>query len=157
MVFAKGTEVSTDKTEGEIKSTLRRYGATGFASYESNNMAMIMFEMENRRVVFKLPLPDQNRREFTHRKVNATSETLRAKADAMKVWDQACRERWRSLLLCIKAKLESVEAKIETFEDAFLAHVMLPDGRSMGEVARPAIASAYSTGNMPPLLPGPAP
>jgi hypothetical protein len=35
MTYAKGTEVAVDKTEAEIKSTLRRYGATSFASFES--------------------------------------------------------------------------------------------------------------------------
>jgi hypothetical protein len=34
---------------------------------------------------------------------------------------QARRQKWRALSLCIKAKLERVESKIETFEEAFLA------------------------------------
>lgn len=65
------------------------------------------------------------------------------------------RSRWRALFLCIKAKLESIESGIETFEDAFLAHIQMPDGQSVSDHVRPRIASAYETGSMQPLLPAP--
>ena len=68
---------------------------------------------------------------------------------------QVQRQRWRALLFCIKAKLESVEAKIETFEEAFLAHVVLPDGKTVGEHALPAVAAIYKGGQLTPLLPAP--
>lgn len=156
MAYAKGTGVSADRTEGEIKATLRRYGATSFASFESDSQAMVAFEMAERRIVFKLPLPDRRAHEFTHKKVNATSWGERSSDAALKAWSQACNERWRALLLCIKAKLESVEVGVETFEDAFLAHIQMPDGSLVGEHVRPRIAASYETGNMQPLLPGPS-
>lgn len=139
MAYAKGTGVSAEKTESEIKATLRRYGATSFASFESSTEAMLAFEMQGRRVLFKLPLPNRDAKEFTHRRVNASSVLPRSADEAMKVWSQACNERWRSLLLCIKAKLESVETGIESFEDAFLAHIQMPDGHSVSEHVRPRI------------------
>ncbi len=73
----------------------------------------------------------------------------------MNAWEQACRSRWRALFLCIKAKLESIESGIETFEDAFLAHIQMPDGHTVAEHVRPRIAAAYETGTMQPLLPAP--
>ncbi|WP_210386043.1 hypothetical protein [Phyllobacterium sp. SYP-B3895] len=79
----------------------------------------------------------------------------RTKDQQLQAWEQACRSRWRALLLSIKAKLESVEAGIETFEDAFLAHIQMPDGLSVSEHVRPRIATAYETNSMQPLLPGP--
>jgi hypothetical protein len=48
-----------------------------------------------------------------------------------------------------------VEAKIETFEEAFLAHVVLPDGKTVGEHALPAVAAIYKGGQLTPLLPKP--
>ena len=51
-----------------------------------------------------------------------------------------------------KAKLEAVETGITEFEDEFLAHIVLPNGQTMGEFAKPQIAHAYDTGDMPPLL-----
>lgn len=34
-----------------------------------------------------------------------------------------------------------------------MANVVMPDGRTVGETIRPAIASAYSSGHVPPMLP----
>lgn len=152
MAYAKDTSVSVSKSEGEIKAIIRRYGASSFASFETSAAAMIAFEMKGRRVVFKLPLPDRQSKEFTE---TPSGKWARSEKQADDAWEQACRSKWRALLLCIKAKLESVEAGIETFEDAFLAHIQMPDGLSVSEHVRPRIAAAYDTGNMQPLLPGP--
>lgn len=152
MAYAKDTSVSVSKSEAEIKAVIRKYGAKSFASFETDLAAMIAFEMSGRRVVFKLPLPDRSSKEFTETPSGRWARSDKQAADA---WEQACRSRWRALLLSIKAKLESVEAGIETFEDAFLAHIQMPDGMSVSEHVRPRIATAYETGSMQPLLPGP--
>ncbi|PWJ81571.1 hypothetical protein C7441_110103 [Pseudaminobacter salicylatoxidans] len=153
MTYAKNTSVAVSKTEGEIKHTLRRYGASSFASFETSEAAMIAFEMSGRRVVFKLPLPNRQSKEFTE---TPSGRWARSDKQALDAWEQACRSRWRALFLCIKAKLESVEAGIETFEDAFLAHIQMPDGITVGDHVRSRIASAYAGEPMPPLLLGPA-
>lgn len=152
MAYASATNVSVEKTEAEIKAIIRKYGATSFASFESATDAMIAFEMQGRRIVFKLPLPDREADEFRR---TPAKRQLRSHDQRMAAWEQACRSRWRSLFLCIKAKLESVEANIESFEDAFLAHIQMPDGHSVSEHVRPRIASAYAGEPMQPLLPGP--
>lgn len=82
--------------------------------------------------------------EFTHE----------ARKNQHKAWEQACRQRWRALALAIKAKLEAVEAGITTFEDEFMAHIVLPDGSTFGSWARPQIAKVYELNAMPALLPG---
>src|SRR5262245_44396717 len=71
---------------------------------------------------------------------------------AFKEWEQACRQRWRALALAIKAKLEAVESGIATFEEEFLAYVVMPDGQTVGQHVLPNVERAYSTGQMPPLL-----
>lgn len=55
-------------------------------------------------------------------------------------------------MLAIKSKLESVESGIEQFDEAFMAQIVLPDGRTMAEYAMPQIAKSYTSGTMPPLL-----
>ena len=45
------------------------------------------------------------------------------------------RQRWRALALCIKAKLEAVECGITSFEEEFLAHVVMPNGQTFGKLA----------------------
>lgn len=150
--YAETTTVPADRSRAEIERTLERYGATAFAYGWQNNSANIMFEAGGRRVRFLLPLPDKNSAEFQRTPARNTQRTPEAAREA---WDQACRQRWRALALCIKAKLEAVDAGITEFEAEFLAHIVLPDGRTVGDHARPNIALAYQTNTLPPLLPGP--
>lgn len=133
MTYAAKTKVPADQTKTEIERTLKRYGARAFAYFTEPDRAIIVFEAHERRMRFDLPLP--------------AGETDKEA--------QVVRAKWRALLLCIKAKLESVESKIETFEEAFLAHVVMPDGRTVGEHAMPRIASAYESGEVQALLPPP--
>jgi hypothetical protein len=133
MAFAEKTKVPVDQTRAEVERTLMRYGAERFAYMNEVGRAVIMFEAAGRRIRFELPLPE------------GESDNVA----------QQRRQKWRALLLCIKAKLESVGSKIETFEEAFLAHVVMPDGRTVGEHAMPAIAQSYESKKMLPLLPAP--
>lgn len=151
MAYADTTSVSVSKTKGEIDGLLRKHRATGFGVFEEQTRAILVFEMAARRIVFHLPLPATSEKRFTHDKRGYA----RTAATALAQWEQACRSRWRALFLCIKAKLESIESGIETFEDAFLAHIQMPDGQTVSEHVRPRIASAYQSGNMQPLLPAP--
>ena len=50
-----------------------------------------------------------------------------------------------------------VASGITTLEEEFLAHIYLPDGRTVGEFMRPQLEESYSTGRMPPMLPMPPP
>jgi hypothetical protein len=64
------------------------------------------------------------------------------------------RRRWRCLLLSIKAKLETVANGILTFDEEFLANIVVPGtGETVGTWAAPKIAAAYESGaHMPPML-----
>lgn len=150
MAYAATTSVSVSKTKGEIDGLLRKHRATGFGTFEEQSRALVVFEMQGRRIRFELPLPSQMDKQFV-----MSSRGVRTAEAAMNAWEQACRSRWRALFLCIKAKLESIEANIESFEDAFLAHIQMPDGSLVGENVRPALAIAYANNSMPPLLPSP--
>ena len=55
--------------------------------------------------------------------------------------------------MVIKAKLEAVESGISIFEEEFLAHLVLPDGKTVGQFMLPQVEAAYETGKMPKLLP----
>lgn len=152
MAYAATTNVAVSKTKGEIDGLLRKHRAGGFGIFEEATRAMLVFEMADRRIVFHLPLPNQMDKQFI---MTERGKTRTADA-AMASWEQACRSRWRALFLCIKAKLESIESGIESFEDAFLAHIQMPDGHSVSEHVRPRIAQAYESGSMQPLLPSPS-
>jgi hypothetical protein len=128
--YAERTEVSSDKSRAEIERTLQRYGATGFMYGWQTESAMVAFELHDRRVKFLLPLPSRHDRAFTH---TESRRKARTEAQAHQAWEQACRQRWRALSLCIKAKLEAVAAGITTFEHEFLAHFLTGDGRTVGD------------------------
>jgi hypothetical protein len=56
----------------------------------------------------------------------------------------------------LKAKLESVESGIETFDSAFLAQIVMPNNTTVGDLLTPQLVSAYKTGRMPKaLMPAP--
>lgn len=56
----------------------------------------------------------------------------RRQAHAAESLAQVKRQRWRALLLVVKAKLEAIEAGISTLEHEFLANVVLPGGSTIG-------------------------
>lgn len=70
------------------------------------------------------------------------------------------RQRGRALLLVIKAKLESIESGVETFEQAFLANVVLANGETVHDRIAGPISDEYRTGAVQPtthlFLPPPA-
>lgn len=149
--YAEKTSVASDRSRAEIERTLQRYGATAFAYAWDQLAATIMFELADRRVRFRLPMPDRNSREFTH---TPEKGLRRNEAQAEAAWEQASRQRWRALALVIKAKLEAVAAEITTVEQEFLAHIVLPDGSTVGDWAGPQLAIAYERNSMPALMPG---
>jgi len=150
--FAQNTDVSVEKSRAEIERLIIRYGATSTAFMNAPGRALIMFEANERRIVFELPLPDITDKKFS--RTPGGRQQLSGER-RIKVWEQACRQRWRALALVIKAKLEAVESGITTFEDEFLAHIIMPDGMSVGNHIKPTIAAWYAGGQMRPLLPTP--
>ena len=150
--FAETTTVTSEKSRAEIERTLARYGADQFMYGWAEENALVAFRMSGRHIKFVLPMPDRNDKEFTH---TPTRGNRRSVAQIESAYEQAVRQRWRALNLVIKAKLEAVESGITEFDDEFMAHIVLPDGQTFGDWARPQIELAYSQGDMPPLLPGP--
>jgi hypothetical protein len=150
--YAATTDVSSSRSREEIERTLERYGADQFLYGWQDANAVVGFRMAGRQVRFILPLPARNDKEFTE---YLSRGKLWARTDdaSRKLYEQAVRQRWRALALVIKAKLEAVESGIAIFEDEFMANIVLPNGRLVGEEVRPAIASAYETGTMPTMLP----
>lgn len=97
MRYARQTLVSTEQSKGEIERMLIRYGAGQFVSGWQGNKAAIGFEANGRKIRFELPLPDKNDKSLyltpTGREMNLDE------ARAYKIWEQACRQRWRALAL----------------------------------------------------------
>ena len=147
MAYAERTEVSVDRSITEITQLIRRAGAERIAQAQLPEQLVIQCFLADRMLRFTVRLPllsDMPARSDSGRSL--TDAQLAAKRD------QAHRQRARALLLVIKAKLESVESGVETFDEAFLANVVMPDGKTVGELALPTIEQAYLEGKQPPLL-----
>lgn len=147
--YAEGTQVDPGQSKAEIERTLARYGADQFMSGWDSDRAMIAFRAEGRHVRFVLPLPSRDEARFT---VTPTGRD-RSAGQAFAAWEQEVRAQWRALALVIKAKLTAVESGIVEFSEEFLAHIIMPNGRTVWEETQGAIAVAYDTGRMPELLP----
>ena len=124
MAYAETTKVSVAQTRAEIEALLKKAGASRIVTMDEPSEATVAFMLSGRLIKIMVPLS--------------------AKAD-----EQTRRARWRALLLTIKAKREAVESGIETNDQAWLAHVVLSDGRTMSEYVEPVLRLSYEKGEMP--------
>lgn len=147
--YATGTEVSPDRSRAEIEATLTKYGATAFMYGWSGGRAVLGFTANNRQVRIELKLPDPDDEQFT---LTETGRDRKPSAARM-AYDQAVKQRWRALALVVKAKLEAVEIGLVTFEDEFLAHIVLPGGCTVSDAVRDRVDEAYRTRTVIELLP----
>lgn len=135
MAFAYGTKVEVAASRAEAESKLSRFGAKRIvASWDGETgNGWILFELNGR--YYRLDAPP---REVGNREP-----------------EQVHRERWRALLLLLKARLEIVRSGMATFEQEFVVHAILPDGRTtVGEQLEPALVEMYQSGQMGNLLTG---
>ena len=149
MSYAEKTTTGVGATRNEIERTLKRYGARAFAYATQDTKALIMFEYNGKRIRFILYLPDINERRFQRTPSQGRQRTPEAQ---MKEWEQACRQKWRALLLVIKAKLEAVASGISVFEEEFMANIVLPNNQTVGEYILPQVDQAYISNTLPPMI-----
>jgi hypothetical protein len=129
--------VPVAKTRSQIEALLEKHKAKQYGTavdYEQRR-ARVQFRLHDRIVRFVIALPPATAFK------SSGERAMRAE-----------RQKWRALYLVIKAKLESVESQIETFEHAFLPQIVMPGDQTVGEMVTPAIAEAYQTGRMSRLL-----
>lgn len=146
--YASDTKVPVTRSRDEIERTLTRFGAGKFAYFNDPPEVAIAFEIAGLRVMMRMELPDRKLFERDSR------GKIRTESAITKDWEQACRQRWRTLANAIKAKLAMVDDGISTVEREFLADVMLPTGESIGDRLAPEIKTVVQSGELPPLMPG---
>ena len=113
-----------------MRSCWPQHGATGFAYATEGDRSLVAFSMSGRRVqIMLLPSVDDYAR--TPRNARRTAAAQQSASE------QACRQRWRALLLIIRDKLEAVESVITTLESEFLANIVLPAGGTVEQWLAP--------------------
>ena len=148
MKYAESTGVAVEKSKGDIERTLKRYGSKSFVCGTQENKAAVIFVLNGKRIQFVLELP-----KFEDYQYTPSRRKKRSPDEQIKEHEQACRQKWRALLLIIKAKLEAVESGIATLDEEFMAYTLLPNGQTVAKWMIPQIENVYSTHQMPPLLP----
>ncbi|MFN3261218.1 MAG: hypothetical protein ACE37J_11740 [Pikeienuella sp.] len=149
--FADGTVVSKAKTMGELARLLEKFGATGQMIGEMDGCATVAFEAQKRRVLIRASLPNPKDEKWSR----DGRERLRSPSQRENAIRRETDRIWRVLLMSVKAKMVSVADEVETFEQAFMAHVVMPDGMTVCQHLGSRIADAYATGRTPPLLGAP--
>lgn len=147
--YAEGTTVPVERSRMEIERLLTRYKATKFGVWSEPSRALVQFEAQGRtiQIPVTLPKPDDPKRP----RDRYGSKTFGAAAER---WvEQETRRRWRVLMLTLKAMLESIETGLVTFDQAFLAHMVLPGtARTLGDALIPKLDALYSGTTLPALL-----
>jgi hypothetical protein len=134
--YASGTDVPVDRSKAELDKLLQKHGASRFLSGWDERQIVIGFEMHGRGVKIQIPAPSKNDREIRE---TPSGRYRRTDAAIMEAWQAALRQRWRALVLVVKAKLEAVDAGVATFETEFLGHLVLPGGATVGELVIPRL------------------
>lgn len=125
MAYGAYTKVPLDRTMSEIVVMLKKAGAESIAQFEDSNKIAVQCFIQGRLLRFAVAVPEGA---------------------------QAARQRGRALMLVIKAKIESVESEVETFDEAFLANIVTPGGATVADWLIPQIEEGYRIGKMPTQL-----
>ena len=154
MTYAKGTKVPVARSKTEIDKVLRKHGATAIMMGEQfDTGALVAFQLAARNVRIDVPLPQVD--EF--RRGPWGDGTRRyTEAQANRRCEQATRERWRAVVLLLKAKLEAISLGHTTVEREFLYGMMLPDGQTFGGALESGSLDRVLGPSGVPLLPGSA-
>lgn len=146
MPYASNTSVPEDRSRNEIEKLTAKYKATNFAYANGQREAMVGFEIGNRRVRFVIHYPPKIFRPTGYRR-----HTTR-KFDENAAMEQERRRLWRALVLVVKAKLEAVDSKVETFDQAFMAHIVMPNGETIAQHLGDQIAQMLQSGGRGQLI-----
>jgi site-specific DNA-cytosine methylase len=152
--FAQDTTVPAEKSRAELDAILGRNGASqrGIMHDEAQGLAIVVFALEGRQYRLSVPMPERAWPEPD----DEPSGWWKWPVEKRETWvrarhEQAMRQRWRALLLLVKAKLEIVAMGVSSFEREFLADLVLPDGHTAHETIGPYMAALVQNGYQAPL------
>lgn len=121
------TTVPVERSQGEIRKLLSDYGASSFAFGEETDSggvrwAAVSFAHAGHRVRMRVPHKPLDEQALKSKARRAHTRTL-DDFTALAV-EQEAKRIWRVMAWNLKARLVAVEEGVETFEEAFLAHLL---------------------------------
>lgn len=148
MTYAKGTEVSIEKSRMEIERLLNTNHADAVSVGYSSDKAVIQWTAHKRVIRFVLPLPADTDEMFKYKTRRQRGRTIRGDVRSPEEKKRACEQRrkelWRALFISIKAKIESVKAGISVFDQEFFANIVDPGtGKTVYEALGQQLRLSY--------------
>lgn len=131
--YAEGTEVSVERSIGEIKRLILRYGAESFAYQETPTDIKIAFVLSTLGVQMSIEFPGIEEFAFTPTGKKRDSNAKWSE------WEKESKRRVRSLAAVIKAKFIAIDDGVATIEQEFLPYIVLHDGRRVGDCLIPRL------------------
>ena len=134
--YAHDTRVPVDRSKQELDLLLQKHGASqrGMGVDDERGETVSYFTLDGRQILLRIPMPG------------------RTEYRSQESFEQACRARWRAIVLITKAKLEHIAMGLSTVQDEFMANIRLPNGSTVAEAIAPGLEEMYANGRMPPLL-----
>lgn len=146
-----GTDVPVERSQEELRRLLRRFGAEQFTFGEGADWVGVEFARARTRVRLKAPM------DYQPTDADVAAHNRRLKATLVEAREALVgrehRRLWRVLVWAIKARVVCVEEGVETFEQAFLPHLVDPGtGETVWEQARAAVEAGAFAIDGPGLL-----
>lgn len=151
MAYAAETQVSVERTQAEIQQLIISKKATRYATGYDAGRAIIMFEVQSRAIRIELKLPDPQDKKFKRSPSGRQAYNLHQQRRA---WEQACRSKWRSLLLILKAKFEALDSGISILDEEFLAWIVTSNNLTIGQQVIPEMKKSLEHKKAPKFLIG---
>ena len=137
MANYSSTTVPVERSQGEIRKLLVNHGCQRLAFGEETEpggqrWAAVTFQAGAHAVRMRVPLKPVDERVVAAKYTRARSRSRDEIRNELYVQEE--RRIWRVLAWNLKARLVAVEESLETFEEAFLAHLLDPrTGRTIYE------------------------
>lgn len=143
MAYEK-TEVAVESSQAAIRKLLYEHGARNFAfsetEVESVSWAGVDFVHDEQRVRMRVPIRQVDQKVFQDKVRRAQTRT--PEQIGKELVEQEAKRIWRVMFHGLKARLVSVEEGVETFEEAFLSHLVDPvSGMTLWEAMKGAVES----------------
>lgn len=124
----ESTAVPVERSQGEVRKLLTRHGASRFAFGEETDSAgvrwaMVQFGHGGLMVRMRVPHKPVDRHQVSSKYQRSRTKTRDEIAGEL---EEQAKRIWRVIAHNLKARLVAVEEGVETFAEAFLAHLLDP-------------------------------
>ncbi len=123
----EATTVAVEKSQADIRRMLKAHGCESFefgeAAINGQTWAAVGFRKGARAVRIKVPHKVPDPVELRKRAQRARTQERRL-AIVGEAEEQEAKRIWRVIAWNLKARMEAVQEGVETFEEAFLAHLL---------------------------------